>query len=162
MNIDVKATWDEMGNNISVTTEVEPCANPEEGATYAVGYVLTASGLKNDKWLQQANYSDYMSDTYKDAPPEMDFFRDPANYVGDNFYVKGVTFNHVAIVSQGIRNGVANSLPSVLKANEVQTHTTTFDNINQYSLIQDRNKLQVVAILFNTKPMQWRMLPYAL
>ena len=47
MNIDVKATWDEMGNNISVTTEVEPCANPEEGATYAVGYVLTASGLKN-------------------------------------------------------------------------------------------------------------------
>lgn len=151
MNIDVKATWDEMGNNISVTTEVEPCANPEEGATYAVGYVLTASGLKDDKWLQQANYSDYMSDIYKDAPPEMDFFRDPANYVGDNYYVKGVTFNHVAIVSQGIRNGVVNSLPSVLKANEVQTHTTTFDNISQYSLIQDRNKLQVVAILFNTK-----------
>ena len=92
-----------------------------------------------------------MSDTYKDAPPEMDFFRDPANYVVYNYYVKGVTFNHVAIVSQGIRNGVANSLPSVLKADEVQTHTTTFDNISQYSLIQDRNKLQVVAILFNTK-----------
>ena len=102
MNIDVKATWDEKGNNISVTTEVEPCANPVEGDTY-------------------------------------------------NYYVKGVTFNHVAIVSQGIRNGVASSLPSVLKADEVQTHTTTFDNISQYSLIQDRNKLQVVAILFNTK-----------
>ena len=145
MNIDVKATWDEKENNISVTTEVEPCANPVEGDTYAVGYVLTASGL------QEANYSDYMSDTYKDAPPEMDFFRDPANYVFYNYYVKGVTFNHVAIVSQGIRNGVANSLPSVLKADEVQTHTTTFDNISQYSLIQDRNKLQVVAILFNTK-----------
>ncbi len=151
MNIDVKATWDEKENNISVTTEVEPCANPVEGDTYAVGYVLTASGLKDDNWLQEANYSDYMSDTYKDAPPEMDFFRDPANYVFYNYYVKGVTFNHVAIVSQGIRNGVANSLPSVLKADEVQTHTTTFDNISQYSLIQDRNKLQVVAILFNTK-----------
>nr|MBL6467305.1 hypothetical protein [Prevotellamassilia sp.] len=93
------------------------------------------------------NYSDYMSDNYKDAPPEMDFFRDPSNYVGDNYYVKGYTFNHVAIESQGIRYGIANSLTGDFVPNEIKTHTTTFNNINQYNLIQDRNKLEVVAIL---------------
>ena len=151
MNIDVEACWDETGNNINVTTKVEPCMTPDAGNTYAIGYVLTASGLKNDKWLQQANYSDYMSDNYKDAPPEMDFFRDPSNYVGDNYYVKGYTFNHVAIESQGIRYGIANSLTGDFVPNEIKTHTTTFNNINQYNLIQDRNKLEVVAILFDTK-----------
>lgn len=151
MNIDVEAYWDETGNNINVTTKVEPCMTPDAGNTYAIGYVLTASGLKNDKWLQQANYSAYMSDSYKDAPPEMDFFRDPSNYVGDNYYVKGYTFNHVAIESQGIRYGIANSLTGDFVPNEIKTHTTTFSNINQYSLIQDRNKLEVVAILFDTK-----------
>lgn len=151
MNIDVEACWNKTGNNINVTTKVEPCMTPDAGNTYAIGYVLTASGLKNDKWLQQANYSDYMSDNYKDAPPEMDFFRDPSNYVGDNYYVKGYTFNHVAIESQGIRYGIANSLTGDFVPNEIKTHTTTFNNINQYNLIQDRNKLEVVAILFDTK-----------
>ena len=151
MNIDVEACWDETGNNINVTTKVEPCMTPDAGNTYAIGYVLTASGLKNDKWLQQANYSDYMSDNYKDAPSEMDFFRDPSNYVGDNYYVKGYTFNHVAIESQGIRYGIANSLTGDFVPNEIKTHATTFNNINQYNLIQDRNKLEVVAILFDTK-----------
>lgn len=151
MNIDVEAYWDETGNNINVTTKVEPCMTPDAGNTYTIGYVLTASGLKNDKWLQQANYSDYMSDSYKDAPPEMDFFRDPSNYVDGNYYVKGYTFNHVAIESQGIRYGIANSLTGDFVPNEIKTHTTTFSNINQYNLIQDRNKLEVVAILFDTK-----------
>lgn len=151
MNIDVEACWDETGNNINVTTKVEPCMTPDAGNTYTIGYVLTASGLKNDKWLQQANYSDYMSDSYKDAPPEMDFFRDPSNYVDGNYYVKGYTFNHVAIESQGIRYGIANSLTGDFVPNEIKTHTTTFSNINQYNLIQDRNKLEVVAILFDTK-----------
>ncbi len=151
MNIDVEACWDETGNNINVTTKVEPCMTPDAGNTYTIGYVLTASGLKNDKWLQQANYSDYMSDSYKDAPSEMDFFRDPSNYVGDNYYVKGYTFNHVAIESQGIRYGIANSLTGDFVPNEIKTHATTFNNINQYNLIQDRNKLEVVAILFDTK-----------
>lgn len=46
MNIDVEAYWDETGNNINVTTKVEPCMTPDAGNTYAIGYVLTASGLK--------------------------------------------------------------------------------------------------------------------
>ncbi len=151
MNIDVKAQWDETGNNINVTTEVEPCMTPEEGSTYAVGYVLTASGLKNDSWYQQANYSYYMSDSFKDAPSEMDFFRDPANYVEDYYYVKGITFNHVAIESQGIRNGLENSLTGDFEANKTKTHTTTFSNIGKYGIIQDRSQIRVVAVLFNTK-----------
>lgn len=57
----------------------------------------------------------------------------------------------MAIESQGIRYGIANSLTGDFVPNEIKTHTTTFNNINQYNLIQDRNKLEVVAILFDTK-----------
>ena len=150
MNIDVSAQWDATEDNITVTTEVEPCIVPEDGSAYAVGYVLTASGLKNDNWYQQANYSYFMSDSYDGAPEEMDFFRDPSNYVDDNYYVKGITFNHVAIESQGIRYGIEGSLPGDFEANVMKTHSTTFSNISKYGIIQDRTKLQVVAVLFNT------------
>lgn len=150
MNIDVDASWDEAQNNISVTTEVEACIPPEANTTYAVGYVLTASGLKDDNWLQQANYSEYMSDNYKDAPPEMDFYRNPSNYVYDNWYVKGATYNHVAIESQGIKSGIVNSLPGEFKVNEAKTHSTTFNDISRHKAIQDRDQLEVVVILFNT------------
>lgn len=150
MNIDVKAQWDETGNNISVTSEVEPCMTPEDGNTYAVGYVLTASGLTNDSWLQQASYSEYASEAYDDAPEEMDIYRDPANYVQGYYYVKGVAYNHVAIESQGMYNGIANSLPGGFADNKMKTHTTTFNNVGKYDVIGDRSKFKIVAVLFNT------------
>lgn len=151
MDINVQAEWDETDNSINVTAEVEPCASPNDGSTYAIGYVLTASGLKNSAWLQQSNWSSFSSSDYDDAPEEMAFFRDPSNYVDNYYYVKGVTFNHIAIASQGVDKGVAGSLDTTLEPNKIYTHNTTFDNISQYQLIQDRSKLAVVAILLNAQ-----------
>lgn len=51
MNIDVEAQWDETNDNIRVTTQVEPCMAPAADDTYAIGYVLTASGLTNEQWV---------------------------------------------------------------------------------------------------------------
>jgi hypothetical protein len=47
MNMEVDAEWDENGNNIRVKTQVEPCMLPDEGETFAIGYVMTASGLSD-------------------------------------------------------------------------------------------------------------------
>ncbi len=151
MNIDVKAQWDETGDNIRVTTEVEPCMTPEEGNTYAVGYVLTASGLTNSEWFQESSYSEYSSSDYDDAPEEMRFYADAANYLEGYSMVKGVVYNHVAIESKGMLNGLENSLTGDFDANETKIHTTTFDDISRYSVIDDRSKIEVVAVLFNTK-----------
>ena len=151
MNIDVEAQWDETNDNIRVTTQVEPCMAPAADDTYAIGYVLTASGLTNEQWVQEANYSEYASDTYKDAPEEMKFYADINNYVEGYSKVKGVVFNHVAIESQGMQRGLANSLTGSFYSNEVKKHSTIFHNISKYSVISDRSKIEIVAVLFNTK-----------
>lgn len=151
MNINVEAQWDETSNNIRVTTQVEPCMLPEPGSTYAVGYVLTASGLSNDNWYQKSSYAEYGSDAYKNAPEEMRFYADAANYTEGYSAVKGVVYNHVAIESQGMQQGVEHSLTGDYQANEVKTHTTTFDHVDQYGVITDRSKIEVVAVLFNTQ-----------
>lgn len=51
-DINVKANFDESGNNIIVSTDVLPCLPTAENDKYEVAYVLTADGLKNDKWVQ--------------------------------------------------------------------------------------------------------------
>lgn len=90
MNMEVDAEWDENGNNIRVKTQVEPCMLPDEGETFAIGYVMTASGLEDSK----------MTD---------------------------------------------------FRADEVKTHSTTFEGVNKYSVIRDRSKIEIAAVLFNTK-----------
>lgn len=49
-DISVKATYD--GKDINVTSSVLPCLDTDEGTEYSVAYVLTADGLKNEKWGQ--------------------------------------------------------------------------------------------------------------
>lgn len=151
MNMEVDAEWDENGNNIRVKTQVEPCMLPDEGETFAIGYVMTASGLSDDKWRQESSYSEYSSDSYKDAPEEMKFYADAANYVEGWSKVKGMVYNHVAIESQGMDNGLENSKMTDFRADEVKTHSTTFEGVNKYSVIRDRSKIEIAAVLFNTK-----------
>ena len=37
------------------------------------------------------------------------------------------------------------------RADEVKTHSTTFEGVNKYSVIRDRSKIEIAAVLFNTK-----------
>ena len=151
MNIGVSARWDATGDAIDVTAEVEPCMTPEEGSSYSVGYVLTASGLTNPAWRQEASYAEYSSPSYANAPEEMKFYADAANYSDGYSKVKGVVYNHVAIESKGMERGIANSLGAPYAMDEVKKHSTTFSNISRYGVIGDKSKIEIVAVLFNNK-----------
>lgn len=76
---------------------------------------------------------------------------DAANYVEGWSQVKGMVYNHVAIESQGIDNGLEDSKMTDFRADEVKTHSTTFEGVNKYSVIRDRSKIEIAAVLFNTK-----------
>lgn len=76
---------------------------------------------------------------------------DAANYVEDWSKVKGMVYNHVAIESQGMDNGLEDSKMTDFRADEVKTHSTTFEGVNKYSVIRDRSKIEIAAVLFNTK-----------
>ena len=76
---------------------------------------------------------------------------DAANYVEGWSQVKGIVYNHVAIESQGMDNGLEDSKMTDFRADEVKTHSTTFEGVNKYSVIRDRSKIEIAAVLFNTK-----------
>lgn len=76
---------------------------------------------------------------------------DAANYVEGWSQVKGMVYNHVAIESQGMDNGLEDSKMTDFRADEVKMHSTTFEDVNKYSVIRDRSKIEIAAVLFNTK-----------
>ena len=138
-DINVKANFDESGNNIIVSTDVLPCLPTAENDKYEVAYVLTADGLKNDSWVQAVRAGEW--DGIEGLPEEY------APFLGGVSVVSGLTFNQVAIASKGIRYGVEGSLTAPYTVGEMQKPTVTFENISQHNLIQDRSKLNVCALI---------------
>ena len=138
-DINVKANFDESGNNIIVSTDVLPCLPTAENDKYEVAYVLTADGLKNDKWVQNVAAGEW--DGIEGLPEEY------APFLGGVSQVSGLTFNQVAIASKGVEYGVEGSLTVPYTVGEMQHPTVTFENISQHNLIQDRSKLNVCALI---------------
>uniref|UniRef100_UPI004029E373 thioredoxin family protein n=1 Tax=Prevotella sp. TaxID=59823 RepID=UPI004029E373 len=138
-DINVKANFDESGNNIIVSTDVLPCLPTAENDKYEVAYVLTADGLKNDSWVQNVAAGEW--DGIEGLPEEY------APFLGGVSEVRGLTFNQVAIASKGVEYGVEGSLTAPYTVGEMQNPTVTFENISQHNLIQDRSKLNVCALI---------------
>lgn len=138
-DINVKANFDESGNNIIVSTDVLPCLPTDENDKYEVAYVLTADGLKNDSWVQAVAAGEW--DGIEGLPEEY------APFLGGVSEVRGLTFNQVAIASKGVEYGVEGSLTAPYTVGEMQKPTVTFENISQHNLIQDRSKLNVCALI---------------
>ena len=134
-DISVKATYD--GKDINVTSSVLPCLDTDEGTEYSVAYVLTADGLKNDKWGQSNRVGEWDDQVL----PEYDRFK------GNESTIYGLVFNQVAIDSKGVQYGVEGSLTRPYTVGTMQTYTVTFENISQHKLIQDKSKLNVCALI---------------
>ena len=141
-DINVKANFDESGNNIIVSTDVLPCLTTDENDKYEVAYVLTADGLKNDSWVQNVAAGEW--DGIEGLPEEY------APFLGNVSEARGLTFNQVAIASKGVEYGVEGSLTAPYTVGEMQHPTVTFENIAQHNLIQDRSKLNVCAMVIRT------------
>ena len=67
----------------------------------------------------------------------------------------GVTYDHVALCMPEMR-GVPGSLPASITADEAMEHNYSFDldkavNLKGMSLIQDKDKLYVVALVLDAK-----------
>jgi len=62
--------------------------------------------------------------------------------------VSGLEYNHVAVGAWGIENGISGSVNSKINAGEVQNYNFKAD-ITSKSVIQDKSKLKVVALLID-------------
>ena len=108
-------------------------------ADYAVAYVLTEDGIKNDDWWQGNNYSGAQG--FEDEPL-FDFW----TKAGKQVY--GVEYNEVAIAAQGLEGGVKGSIPANVTAEESNKYEVTFD-LADYPGIMDKTKLNLCVLLID-------------
>jgi hypothetical protein len=136
--VDITAKWnDEAMTKIDINTS-SMFAFGEQNANYGVALVLIEDGLRGSgsSW-NQANYYSGQS-----APAYMSY------WVNAPSSVSGVTFNHVAVAAWQIKNGFDGSVPTSFGAGEALPFNYLAD-ITTKSVIQDKTKLTVAALLIN-------------
>ncbi len=141
MDIEVSAMWDKEKNNIIVTPSVTFRLNREE-APYGFAYVLTEDGMSNPNWVQYNNYSG--STAVRGITKELDYFVDAPGTIYN------LENNFVAIAADGVLSARTGHLKTPIKADEAQSHTYVFKNINSKSIIQKKENLRVCVLLINT------------
>ena len=127
---------------ISYTTDVTFQIN-RTSAPYLLTYVLVADGLKGegDDWKQTNAYAAYYYGSYADDP----YMNEICN-VWDVY--ADVTYDHVAIASNGIDNGVAGSIKTTVEEGQTQTHSGKFATKSN-ALAKKATKLRVLALLYD-------------
>ncbi len=117
----------------------------DASAPYALALVLMADGLhgEGNAWTQINGYSS--SQGKSEGLDE-----DMAAFVNAPYRLEGYRFNHVAVAVHGIDNGIEGSITAPLVADAEQHYRYTWD-ISDNTLIQDRSKLQIAALLINTE-----------
>ena len=137
--IQVSATW---GNALKRVIKIETKTKfvySEENGNYGIALALVEDGMtgKTSSWAQ-ANYLSGNAD-YASSNPF--WYKSPSS-------VTGVVFNHVAVAAWNIAKGADGSVNPSIQAGEEQTYSYNA-NISSNSLIQDKTKLKVVAMLID-------------
>ena len=144
-SIDLLADYDADNDAVNVTANVT-FAYDVEDADFALEYILVEDGLTGEGsgWAQ----NNYYAGNYDESCAELD------PYIEGDAVLTGLKFSDVAVMVSEI-GGIEESIPATIKADERITHTYTFDLANALNtagenIIQDVNKLKVVALLVNT------------
>ncbi|MBQ8097035.1 MAG: hypothetical protein IJ243_08130 [Prevotella sp.] len=140
--VDVESAWTE--DSVLTATALVTFPLDRADCPYEVGFILLSDGLTGtgSSWAQ-ANY--YAGET--GWPSSMDTFTKGGSYVN------GLTFNFVIVARSGIA-GIENSLLAPIEADVTQSYNYAFDirevkNTSGDPVVQDKNNLRVVALLFD-------------
>ena len=139
-NVVVKGTID--GDILTATAETE-FFYTGDASKYAVAFVVREDGMKNDKWAQANNYTQFKGQGLETIEPLFE------PWVNGKSQMKGVEYNEVAIAAKGIDNGIQGSIPATVNADEINSFSQEFD-LTKYKKIINRDNLSVIAVLFNT------------
>lgn len=149
--VETTATWGNADSTrISVSTDVTFQTSNEQ-APYALAYVLLADGLSGEGAVwNQTNYFYYFTDS-PDYAAGTQMGEDFAYYLAAGTEsIPNAVYNDVAIAGYGVVNGLPNTISAPLVAGQTQTHNYTISIANN-GLVQDKQKLRVVALLLNTQ-----------
>ena len=138
-DIQASAMWtSDDKTEISIDTKTKFVYSDDNGQ-FGIAYVLIEDGMSGtgSNWAQ-ANYLSGGS-----GDPDMEFWYNSGSKVS------GLEFNHVAVGAWDIEHGVIGSVNSKINAGEVQDYNFKADISSKQSLIQDKSKLTVAALLID-------------
>jgi len=129
---------DEDKTAVNIHTEVNFIYSCDDATSpYSLGYVLVADSLYKSSWYQ----SNYFNGGSGDS--------NLSYWYSAGSYVTGLKFNHVAIKGAGVTSGLSGSVPTPFTANEPVVHDYSITLPSSTALVQDKDYIHVVAILFN-------------
>lgn len=116
-------------------------------APYRLALVLLEDGLKGEgKEWEQVNYfsaASGFSDSENYTDDDMSFWRNAP------YSVSGMEYNHVAVNTLGIRDGIPASIQAPIVSGQPQVYSNLVTTLN-VRFIQDKSRLSAVAMLLNT------------
>lgn len=141
--IKVEAEWtDDSQTKIAVNTTTTFQFDADE-SPFAIGYLLLADGLTGEgkDWMQHNSYSGNTSAAQNDENllPYVDMEKDFT-----------AVFNHVPVAVYGIFRGVNGSIGGSVQVGQPISSTYEIDITNN-TLVQDKEKLSVAAVLIDKK-----------
>ena len=135
-SLQVSAAWTGTDKSaIKIDTDTKFVYTDDNGQ-YGIAYALVEDGLTNRTWMQ-ANYLSHRSG-----------YESLSFWYNSGSEVSGLEFNHVAVAAWDIAGGVNGSISSTIQAGEIQSYTYEA-SIAGKSLIQDKSKLKVIAMLID-------------
>ena len=137
-SISAKAVWsddDQTAINITTSTTFQ---YSDDSANYGIAFVLLADGLSGtgSSWAQ----SNFLSGESGED--------DMAYWYSASSKIAGFVYDHVAVDAWDILNGVDGSVSPVIQQGVPQQFRFVAD-ISRNTIIQDKSKLSVVALLIN-------------
>lgn len=148
-SIEVTASWANSDQTrIKASSDIVFQYNSED-VHYAVAYVLKANGLKGSSvdWMQ-ANYYCYFAED-AEYQPGTELYDDFEFFLKSDELIPDMEYNDVAVAAYGLAEGLSESV-APFASGIAQTHEYTISIANN-DLVQDKNKLSVVALLIDTQ-----------
>ena len=127
------------GNILTATSDVE-FLYTGDASNFAVAYILTEDGLFNEYWQQ----SNYFSNSEPEGLADEPLFQRWKNGTSK----MSVEFNETAVAARGILRGVEGSIPASVEEGVKNSYSVEFD-LNDYKVIQDRKRLNLITVLFD-------------
>jgi hypothetical protein len=135
-SLQVSAVWADADKSaIKIDTDTK-FVYTEDNGQYGIALALVEDGLTNPTWKQANNLSHNSG------------YEDYSFWYNAGSTVSGLEFNHVAVAAWGIGDGIDGSVSSTIQAGEIQSFTYEASLAGK-SLIQDKSKLKVIAMLID-------------
>ncbi len=140
-SVKVTPTWE--NEDIKISTDVLFQLNRKDNP-FRLIYVVTADELQGtgSSWYQK-NYLPSQPSVVGDDPNLQEA-------AGWGATIKNMKYNHVAVAAYGVEKGLENSITGEIAAGKTVNHVYTA-SVKNNKLIQNKDKVNVVAMLVNTK-----------